>query len=222
MHVIRLFESAASHAFLGLVDRTGRGTHWLLYVIMTMFPQKLEEAVVYQGGSLYTCNDLVFSCTFCRQDKYDKNLEEMIRLAELTHQHGGVQPCLQTKITALVSADTLVHWFYYFILGNLELCNHLCRWMGMPMNRDTTHKITKRFMSWSAFFCLGIHMSKMFSYHFLYSCHWNNGFKRTTESGDKLTATQHDTVYQTTEEINTSSAILMEWYHFIHSDWMVI
>ncbi|XP_023717780.1 hydroxyproline dehydrogenase isoform X2 [Cryptotermes secundus] len=36
-----------------------------------------------------------------RQDKYDKNLNEMFRLAEMTHCHGGVHPCLQTKITAL-------------------------------------------------------------------------------------------------------------------------
>lgn len=41
------------------------------------------------------------------QDKYDRNLEEMFRLADLTHRHGGHEPCLQTKITAMVSADTL-------------------------------------------------------------------------------------------------------------------
>ncbi|PSN43473.1 Hydroxyproline dehydrogenase [Blattella germanica] len=42
------------------------------------------------------------------QEKYDKNLEEMFRLAEMTHEHGGKQPCLQTKITAMLSADTLM------------------------------------------------------------------------------------------------------------------
>jgi len=81
------------------------------------------------------------------------------------------------------------------------------------MKCDT--RITKMFYVEEHILLFRYSEQKMFSYHFFYSCHWNNGFKRTKECGDKSTATQHDTVYQTTEETNTSSAILMAWYHYI-------
>ncbi|XP_067015300.2 hydroxyproline dehydrogenase [Anabrus simplex] len=42
-----------------------------------------------------------------RQKKYDSNLEELLQLADMAQRHGGTRPCLQTKITALLSADTL-------------------------------------------------------------------------------------------------------------------
>ncbi|XP_063219504.1 hydroxyproline dehydrogenase-like [Bacillus rossius redtenbacheri] len=42
-----------------------------------------------------------------KQAKYDRNLEELLHLAEMVRMHGGDQPCLQAKVTALLSADTL-------------------------------------------------------------------------------------------------------------------
>lgn len=42
-----------------------------------------------------------------KQDKYDRNLSELLSLAEMVSKHGGRNPCLQTKITSLLSADTL-------------------------------------------------------------------------------------------------------------------
>ncbi|EFX65779.1 hypothetical protein DAPPUDRAFT_204241 [Daphnia pulex] len=42
------------------------------------------------------------------QNRYNDNVEVTLKLAEIAYQHGGPLSCLQTKITALISADLLV------------------------------------------------------------------------------------------------------------------
>ncbi|XP_046463928.1 hydroxyproline dehydrogenase-like [Daphnia pulex] len=42
------------------------------------------------------------------QNRYNDNVEVTLKLAEIAYQHGGPLSCLQTKITALISADLLL------------------------------------------------------------------------------------------------------------------
>ncbi|XP_047098523.1 hydroxyproline dehydrogenase-like [Schistocerca piceifrons] len=53
-----------------------------------------------------------------KQEKYDRNLSELVNLAEMVSKHGGRNPCLQTKITSLLSADTLVSITRQFYSGD--------------------------------------------------------------------------------------------------------
>lgn len=56
--------------------------------------------------------------------RYNANAEVTLKLAEIAYQHGGPLSCLQTKITALISADLLVkvpnnNFIFYFNLHRL-------------------------------------------------------------------------------------------------------
>ncbi|KAJ9576208.1 hypothetical protein L9F63_006941 [Diploptera punctata] len=67
------------------------------------------------------------------QEKYDKNLQEMLRLADMTHCYGGTQPCLQTKITAMVSADTLSNLTRACANEKLETCTKMVEHIASAM-----------------------------------------------------------------------------------------
>nr|CAD7408891.1 unnamed protein product [Timema poppensis] len=78
--------------------------------------------------------------TCCSQTKYENNLKELLRLADMAHTCGGEKPCLQVKMTALLAAKTLEK-LSKLKPSSEKLCTNLVENMAAVLAGCSTEKL---------------------------------------------------------------------------------